>query len=238
MKKTNLLIALKKGADLPRMKNDLKFWQNELSKCQKGTTAFDNAKKQVNRLETQINAIEKGLQVGIPDNLNFSLMYEDRKAIIRFFEEKRLSKIAQPIAAKAISVEEENAKQQDAAQKFANNLEQHLVNLKSRQALAITMDKNQSPADSIGNWFVDFEKNLKILFEDPDIEKSRFVASGKRKNKRTFNKDARCILSFFHLLERACFKRYASSMYFRVYSSYLKFRFLNTERTGYIEKIR
>jgi AAA15 family ATPase/GTPase len=168
--KMNLLIAQKKGADLPNIKSQLKFWQSDLNKAQKGTTAYDNTITIVRNLENQLNAIEKGLQVEIPDNINFSSLYDDRKAIIRFFEEKRLSDITQPAAAKAVSVEEENAKQQEASQKFANNLEQHLVNLKSRQALAITIDKDQALADHIEKWFVDFEKNLKILFEDPKAE--------------------------------------------------------------------
>jgi predicted ATP-dependent endonuclease of OLD family len=85
------------------------------------------------------------------------------------FEEKRLSEIIRPAMAKAIAVEEQNA-QQNLTQKFANNLEQHLVNLKSRQALAITTDNNQSLADDIKEWFINFEKNLKILFEDPNVK--------------------------------------------------------------------
>jgi predicted ATP-binding protein involved in virulence len=131
---------------------------------------YEKVEQSVHHYEDQINAIEKGLQVEIPDNINFSSLYDDRKAVIRFFEEKRLSEITQPTTAKAVSVEEENAKQQEASRKFANNLEQHLVNLKNRQSLAITIDKDQVLADHIEQWFIDFEKNLKILFEDPKVE--------------------------------------------------------------------
>jgi predicted ATP-binding protein involved in virulence len=113
-------------------------------------------------------ALTADLQLDIPDSLNFSARYDDRKAIIRFFEERRLAEIILPTAAKAVAVEEENAKRQDPAQKFANNLEQHLVNLITRQSLAITMDKNQALADKIAAWFAEFEQNLKILFEDND----------------------------------------------------------------------
>jgi predicted ATP-binding protein involved in virulence len=167
--KINLLIAKKQGADLPQMKNDLRICQKSLDDAQKGTTAYDWAKRMVDDFKSKIDAVENGVQVNMPENIRFSSLYDDRKAIIHFFEEKRLSEIIQPVTAKAVAVEEENAKKADASKKLANNLEQHLVNLKSRQALAITIEKNQVLANHIEQWFVDFEKNLKILFEDPHV---------------------------------------------------------------------
>jgi predicted ATP-dependent endonuclease of OLD family len=113
-----------------------------------------------------VNFIKEGMQINIPDYINLSLMYDNKKAIIRLFEEKRLSEIVPAITAKGLSVEEENARKQSLSQKFGNNLEQHLVNLMNRQSLAITKDKNQALADNIGTWFEDFVKNLKVLFED------------------------------------------------------------------------
>ncbi|MDR2705143.1 MAG: ATP-binding protein [Planctomycetaceae bacterium] len=160
----------------------------------------------------QLNALENGLQIDIPDKINFSSMYKARKAVIQLFEEKRLSEIKQPTAAKAISVEEENARKQ-IDQKFANNLEQHLVNLKSRQALAITMNNDQILASSIESWFVDFENNLKILFEDEDIklkfDPNRFHFSICQPNKppysfQTFSAGYRAIFDIYaELIMRA-----------------------------------
>ncbi|GHV68341.1 ATPase AAA [Bacteroidia bacterium] len=110
---------------------------------------------------------ENALQVEISDNVHFSALYDDRKAVIRFFEEKRLSEIVQPKNVNAIAVEEEEAKKQNPAQKHANKLEQHLVNLISKQALV--KENNQKLAEQIGTWFNDFENNLKILFEDESL---------------------------------------------------------------------
>jgi AAA15 family ATPase/GTPase len=112
---------------------------------------------------------DKELQVDIPDSVNCFSLYAGRKAVVRLFEERRLSEIIPPVTARAVSVEEENARQQSDTYKFANNLEQHLVNLKSRQAMALTIDRNQALADRIEKWFVDFEATLKFLFETPDI---------------------------------------------------------------------
>jgi AAA15 family ATPase/GTPase len=167
--KTNLFFIQKK-TDLPEMKQRLTDWQRHYDNTQKGTEEHYDAKRKIQHYENKIAAVEKGIQVDIPDNITFLEMYDERKAIIRFFEEKRLSEITQPVTAKAVSAEEEKARQQDKTQKLANNLEQHLVNLKSRQAMAVTIDRNQELADSIEKWFADFEKNLKILFEDPNVE--------------------------------------------------------------------
>jgi predicted ATP-binding protein involved in virulence len=136
-----------------------------------GKTSFVKAVYEKVRLliAQKLNADEGGLQVEIPDNIHFSSLYDDRKAVIHFFEEKRLSEIIQPQTARAVLVEEENARKQNLCQKNANKLEQHLVNLTSRQSLAITKDKNQTLADEIEQWFCIFENSLKILFEDKSV---------------------------------------------------------------------
>ncbi|MDR2410181.1 MAG: hypothetical protein LBE13_19015 [Bacteroidales bacterium] len=50
-------------------------------------------------------------------------------------EKNPFSEFIQPTTTKAIPVEKEKENQQDITQKFANNLEQHLVNLKNRQVI-------------------------------------------------------------------------------------------------------
>ncbi|MHB9295131.1 hypothetical protein PilKf_00872 [Pillotina sp. SPG140] len=168
-KKVDLLVAKKKGADLPQIRNQLVRSQLSLEKLQKGTTQYDQYIRSIKALESEINDVENGLQVSIPDTLKFSSLYDDRKAVIRFFEEKRLSEILPATTARGLSLEEDDAKQQNPEYNFGRNLEQHLVNLMSRQSLAITKDKNQALANKIEEWFADFEKNLKVLFEDSTL---------------------------------------------------------------------
>ncbi|GHV14316.1 ATPase AAA [Spirochaetia bacterium] len=174
--KTDVLIVKKMGAGLPFLKQQLlklSYWQkNGMMVAEEGAPQHDEYNtmvSQIKTLESEINAIESGLCVDIPGNIGFSALYDDRKAVIRFFEEKRLADITPATTARGLSTEEENAKKQDPAQKFGNNLEQHLVNLMNRQSLAISKDKNQALADNIAAWFDDFEKNLKVLFEDQTV---------------------------------------------------------------------
>jgi AAA15 family ATPase/GTPase len=167
--KVDLLVAKKRGADLPQIKQNLLQWQDFLKKSQKGTTQYNQYMQTINMWESQISAVEDGLQVIITDTIAFSSLYDDRKAVIRFFEENHFSEIIPATTAKGLSLEEDDAKRQSPEHKFGNNLEQHLVNLMNRQSLAITKDNNQVLADKIKEWFVDFEKNLKLLFEDSTL---------------------------------------------------------------------
>jgi predicted ATP-dependent endonuclease of OLD family len=120
-------------------------------------------------LQSQIKQIEEGLTIEIPDSIAFSSLYDTRKAVIRFFEEKRLAQITQPKAATSLSIEKEEAAK-NFHQQLGNALEQHLVNLKTRASLAITEENNRQYADSINQWLANFEKNLKLLFEDEALK--------------------------------------------------------------------
>lgn len=49
---------------------------------------------------------------------------------------------------------------------FGNKLEQHLVNIKVNQSLALTEDNNQEQTKQFQEWFDSFDSHLKFLFED------------------------------------------------------------------------
>ena len=169
--KVELLIAKKRAADIQNLQNQLLLWQNHLNLQVKGTTDYDNAIQTVEQCKNQIKEIEEGLEIEIPQYITFSSMYDERKAIIRYFEEKRLAEITKPIAVKGLETEKEEA-YKNPNQKLGNALEQHLVNLKTRASLAITEDKNEKLANEINNWLNTFENNLKKLFEDDSVKLS------------------------------------------------------------------
>jgi hypothetical protein len=96
-------------------------------------------------------------------------LYDERKAVIRFFEERHFSEILAATTAKGLSEEEENAKRQPLTQKFGNNLEQHLVNLANRRQWAFSKDNDPAKVKEIDDWFMLFEQQLKRLFEDESV---------------------------------------------------------------------
>ena len=126
-------------------------------------TLSDIYSQQMIDAESRWHKIQNGMMVNIPNNTQLFSLYKKKTAIIRLYEEKRLSKIQKPKIGKQINAEDN---------KLGNKLEQHLVNLKTRASLSITEDKNQALANKINSWFDDFESNLKILFEEENIRLS------------------------------------------------------------------
>lgn len=164
--KLNVLVVQKEGASLPETKQNLLYWGNNLHRLQKGTTQYDSTLNMIKQLQTKIDAVEKGLRLVIPDSIQLSSLYDDRKAVICFFEERHFSDITPATMAKGLSGEEENAQKQAPAKRFGNALEQHLVNLANRRQWAKANDGNIRKAKEIDDWFMHFELQLKRLFED------------------------------------------------------------------------
>jgi predicted ATP-binding protein involved in virulence len=164
--KTVLFIAQKKLADLPKIKQSLISQQESLKRNSKGTTQYSYSSEKVESLSKEIYDIENGINVIIPENIDYSIKYDERKAIIQYYEDKRMSNITEAKMAQGLSIELEENKTATHNENLGNKLEQHLLNLKTRRSLAITEDKDQLLANNIDAWFVHFENNLKKLLED------------------------------------------------------------------------
>jgi len=192
--KTVLLIVNKKQADLPQLRNRLQEFKTQLGKLTKGTTQYDDYARIVKDSQIEIEKIESELQPIISNNIQFSSKYDDRHAVVLYFEDKRLANIVEAKTAQGLQAEiEENIKTAHN-QNVGNKLEQHLLNLKARRSFAITEDKDQSLAGTIDKWFEEFDKNLKHLFEDDstkldfDSNKSKFSIRQDGKPPYTFQK--------------------------------------------------
>ncbi len=159
--KINILIKEKKLADLEKIKKQLETHERVLLGAVKGTSQYTSQDNMVTSLKTQIKKIEGGLQLDIPNYLDFSIDFDAKKSIIRFFEAQRNSKIQPSVGATALD-NKTLQQTENAGAKF----EQHLVNLRTRSSFAITEDKNNALHQKITKWFSDFEKNLKYLMED------------------------------------------------------------------------
>ena len=132
------------------------------------------------------------LQPIIPDNIQFSSKYDDRRAVVLYFEDRRLAKIIDATMAQGLQTEIEENRKAAYNQNVGNKLEQHLLNLRARRSFAITEEENQALADNIAVWFMEFEKKLKYLFEDDSAildfnpDKSKFYIQQDSKPPYTF----------------------------------------------------
>jgi len=146
--------------------NDLFEQQKEYQKFTKITGTPDNFNENIKTTNEWLKIFAGGIKIEIQDNIQFSLKHSDRKAVVLYFEDKRLSDIAEAKTGQSLQDEVNEINKLTYDQKLGNNLEQHLLNLKIRRSLAITEDKNKEFASKIDIWFDEFEKNLKHLFED------------------------------------------------------------------------
>jgi predicted ATP-binding protein involved in virulence len=158
-----------------------------LSELVKGTSEYDQHLNKIKYKQSEVDEIEKGIQVFIPNNITFSSKYDDRQAVVKYFEDKRLSNIIEAKRVQGLQTEIEENKKNDCEKNVGNNLEQHLLNLKARRSFAITDDEDFALADTIENWFKDFDEKLKHLFEDDSIK----LTFDSNNNKHSIQQDSK-----------------------------------------------
>lgn len=166
-RKTDLLIAKKKMADLDQLKRSVENFKSQLVSKKKGTSEYERCQRNYDSYQKQLDDIKLGLKLEIPNNVEFSANLDERISVLRMFEASRTSSIEHADTAKGINTEKQQAiLNQKSDQHFSKSLEQHLVNLRNRRSLALTEDGDKLLSEKISNWFDSFEKNLQILLED------------------------------------------------------------------------
>ncbi|MDR2952521.1 MAG: ATP-binding protein, partial [Treponema sp.] len=178
--KTIVLIVNKKMGDLLLLRKRMSEVLSVLNDSSKiGTAVYDSAMRQRGQYQQALETLENGLQISIPQNAQFSSKYENRQAQVLYFQDMRLSEIAEAKYAQGLQNVIDENRRAGYDQNVGSKLEQHLVNLRTRRALAIAEDYDQALADAIENWFYQFEKNLKYLFQDDSLR--LFFNSNKNK---------------------------------------------------------
>lgn len=102
----------------------------------------------------------------ISDTENLSELMRKNLIAFRFFQAHRKAEIRK-VTSVSGSVTENVMSLGNSA--LAANLEQHLVNLRVRSALAFLKDGEESRANSIEKWFDQFESDIQYLFENDSV---------------------------------------------------------------------
>ncbi len=163
------LIINKKQADLPMIISEYKKTVSILETCEKGTSNYTSIKNMMDSYKSDLDRINNGLQIDISEYIDFSSKYDDNIAIVKLFEASRIAKISYTGTIKSLERAIEEATNVGGINHYTNLgkiLEDHLLNLKTRRSLAVTEENNNKLAEKIHNWFIHFEKNLKLLMED------------------------------------------------------------------------
>lgn len=101
------------------------------------------------------------------DPLSFLDIYNEKKASIRFFAADRKAAISSVSSATASQPDMQSL---NINTPLGSNLEQHLVNLKVRSALAMQAGEVGKRPVHAEEWIASFTENLKYLFEDQSTE--------------------------------------------------------------------
>lgn len=149
--------------------NSIKHYENIIKNHHKGSIEYSQAEYQLQYLYKDRNNIESGLTLKFENELDFLALHDELKAIFVYFKAMRIASITETKHTSSIEDEKNRAIQNlknRNPESFGNKLEQHLVNIKVNQSLAITEDNNQDQAQNFQEWFDKFDNHLKFLFED------------------------------------------------------------------------
>lgn len=144
-------------------------WENKKSNSTPGSYEYSQAQQQIDYQNERLAKINEGLQLGFINEYNLIAHYDDLKAIFVSFKAMRMTSIKETKQTSSIEDEKNKAIQSlknRNPESFGNKLEQHLVNIKVNQSLALTEDNNQEQAKQFQKWFDSFDSHLKFLFED------------------------------------------------------------------------
>lgn len=142
------------------------------------------------RAVRELEEIHRKMFYGIQTELNYKKLssnIDNNKAIIRYYIANRRASITEFKSPSSSKI-----KKNDTTTNFGQNLEQHLVNMRTRRSFAITEDKNEKLVEKITKWFENFEQNLKTLMEDESTKLTfgakdfKFIIEQKGKDPFTF----------------------------------------------------
>lgn len=163
-RKLRFLYVSKQFSQRNEVVNQLDFWSRRMGEFPRGTHEYSQSQSQVERYGDQLREFDDSLNIEVNNENELSYKIDSRTAIIQFYEAVRKSSIQESTGTNQnIYNKNQNPIQ---TENDGSNLEQHLVNLKTKRSFAITEDKNSMLAESIGNWFLNFENNLRYLLED------------------------------------------------------------------------
>ncbi|EMN0172475.1 ATP-binding protein [Enterobacter kobei] len=169
--------------DLDYLKNQLNWYNSQLTIIGRDDNVYSTYLAEKNRLEKRI---EELLSFNI---ITTSNDITEIRSLLRFHDATRQSKIVSPTEVPKHSSLIKNNQHFGNDIDGSNIFESYLLSLKKNQSYAISFDKNEEKALGIKSWFVKIENDLRSLFEDPKLtlefntsdEKFYLIQDGKEK---------------------------------------------------------
>ncbi|BBP66080.1 ATPase AAA [Pseudomonas sp. Cab53] len=189
--------------NIPNLEKNIKVFKNALAQPDTEPASRVSHEQNLLQFQQQLDAVNGPIEITYNNEpYSFLDILSQKKASIRFFAADRKADIS--------SVSSASASQPDIQSININawlggNLEQHLVNLKVRSALAMQAGELGKRPVHAEEWIASFTENLKYLFEDQSIElqfspdQLRFYISQSGRPRYTFQSLSSGYLAIFDI---------------------------------------
>ncbi|MDR6578492.1 AAA family ATPase [Pseudomonas extremaustralis] len=154
--------------NIPNYERNIKTFTEALSQPNLDPATRLNYEQSLLHSQQALDGIIGPLKITYNNDPNLLIdIYIEKKASIRFFAAGRMAEISSVSSATASQPDINSI---DINARLGGNLEQHLVNLKVRSALAMQAGEEGKRPVHAEEWIASFTENLKYLFEDQSTE--------------------------------------------------------------------
>ena len=175
----------KDNSQIDNFKRSLNYYKDNMKNFPEGSNEYIDNLNLINYYEEKLKWFNPPLTLSIPNIIDFIRNFNTKKAINSNFSAYRTSRIQATSSSTSLEEEKKNSLELEYV---GSTLEQHLVNIRVTKSLLMTEVKDHLKANKFSQWFDNFERQLKYLFEDNDTKLEFDVSSMKfyiiQKNKK------------------------------------------------------
>lgn len=166
----NSYIVQRKAHDILRANNTIKTCTEALSSPTLSGEIRSIYQNQLNAAQVELKSLKGLIDIEYHEPLKALNSYEKKHSVFRFFAAERKAVISSVSSATASLPDIHQINSLTPGGSIGNNLEQHLVNLKVRSALALQAGEVGKRSLHAEEWIASFTNSMKYLFEDPSVD--------------------------------------------------------------------
>lgn len=175
----------KNNSQIANFKSSLDYHKRNIKNYPEGSNEYIDQLSSIKYYEEKLKQFNLPLTLSIPNINDFIRNFNTKKAIRSNFSAYRISRIQETSSSTSLEEEKKNSLNLEYV---GSTLEQHLLNIRVTKSLLMTEAKDHVKANKFSQWFDNFERQLKYLFEDNDTKLEFDVSSMKfyiiQKNKK------------------------------------------------------
>ena len=175
----------KNNSQIDSFKNTLDYYKRDIKNYTEGSNEYIDKLNSIKYYKEKLKEFNSPLTLSIPNISDFIRNFNTKKAIRSNFSAYRISRIQATSSSTSLEEEKKNSLELEYV---GSTLEQHLLNIRVTKSLLMTEAKDHVKANKFSQWFDNFERQLKYLFEDNDTKLEFDVSSMKfyiiQKNKK------------------------------------------------------